>query len=285
MPKMAASLNEPGLDLAQWSLERARSAGADAAEVLIVRAESLSAGVRMGEVEKLKSSRERRLGVRVFVGKSSATAATAEMEREALGEFIAETVRMARLTAPDQWSGLPDPALHPRSLPELELSDPTSGIIHADRALELARTAERAALGADARIKNSEGAEFNSGRYGVVFANSQSFANEYEGTTYGLAVAPIAEEDGAMQLGHWYTQSRRFAGLDDAASVGLTAARGALRQDQDYARAGGVRSRHGGEPDSLAGGRGVGAVALSRRVVPGGQTGATDRERQRYDYR
>ena len=227
---MAESLNEPGLDLAQWSLERAHAAGADAAEVLIVSAESLSAGVRMGEVEKLKSSRERRLGVRVFVGKSSATAATAEMEHDTLGEFVAETVRMARLTAPDQWSGLPDPALHPKSLPELELSDPASGIIDADRALELARTAERAALGADARIKNSEGAEFDSGRYRVTFANSQNFANEYAGTSYGLAVAPIAEENGAMQLGHWYTHSRRFGGLDDAASVGLTAARRALRR-------------------------------------------------------
>ena len=61
----------------------------------------------MGEVEKLKSSRERRLGVRVFVGKSSATASTAEFERKALGEFVADTVRLARLTAPDQWSGLP----------------------------------------------------------------------------------------------------------------------------------------------------------------------------------
>jgi predicted Zn-dependent protease len=46
---------EPGVDLAQWGLEQARAAGADAAEVLIVSAESLSAGVRMGEVEKLKS--------------------------------------------------------------------------------------------------------------------------------------------------------------------------------------------------------------------------------------
>ena len=75
----------------------------------------------MGEVEKLKSSRERRLGIRVFVGKSSATASTAELEREDLGEFVADTVRLARLTAPDQWSGLPDPALHPRAIPELDL--------------------------------------------------------------------------------------------------------------------------------------------------------------------
>ena len=221
---------EPGIDLAQWGLEQARAAGADSAEVLIVSGESLGAGVRMGEVEKLKSSRERRLGVRVFVGKSSATASTAEFERKALGEFVADTVRLARLTAADQWSGLPDPALHPRTVPELDLADPSSGIIEADRALEIARTAERAALGADSRIKNSEGAEFDSGNYRVVFANSQGFAGEYAGTTYSLAVAPIAEENGAMQPGHWYTQNRRFDGLEEAASVGLTSAKRAIRK-------------------------------------------------------
>src|ERR1700688_3669490 len=112
--------------LAQWALDEARRAGATGAEVRCVSAESLAAGVRLGEVEKLKSSRERRLGIRVFVGQSSATASTAEFERKALGEFVADTVRLARLTAPDQWSGLPDPALHPRTVPELELSDPTS---------------------------------------------------------------------------------------------------------------------------------------------------------------
>ena len=221
---------EPGGDLAQWGLEQVRAAGADAAEVIIVSAESLSAGVRMGEVEKLKSSRERRLGVRAFVGKSSATASTADFERKSLREFLADTVRLARLTAPDQWSGLPDASMHPQSVPELDLADPASGIIDADRALALAADAERAALGADGRIKNSEGAEFDSGRYHVVFANSQGFAGDYAGTTYGLAVAPIAEENGAMQPGHWYTQSRYFDGLDNAESVGTTAARRALRK-------------------------------------------------------
>ncbi len=221
---------EPSLELAHWGVEQARAAGASAAEVLIAKGESLSAGVRMGEVEKLKHSRERRLGVRVFVGQSSATASTAELDRDALSEFIADTVRLARLTAPDRWSGLPDPTLHPRLLPELELSDPTSGIIEADRALKIAGEAERAALGADPRIKNSEGAEFDSGRHRVIFANNQGFAGEYAGTSYSLAVAPIAEADGAMQPGHWYTYSRRFDRLEQAASVGLTAAKRALRR-------------------------------------------------------
>ena len=217
--------------LAEWALDEARRAGASAAEVLCVSAESLAAGVRLGEIEKLKSSRERRIGIRVFAGQASATASTAELEREGLRGFIAHTVEMARLAAADPAAGLPDPALHPGSLPDLDLADHERGIVGADEALKLARTAERAALGADPRIRNSEGAEFDSGRYEIFFANSNGFAGGYAGTSFNLGVAPIAQgESGAMQQGYWYTANRHFRNLEEAASVGATAAKRALRR-------------------------------------------------------
>ncbi len=217
--------------LAEWVLEVAHRHGATAAEVLCVSAESLAAGVRLGEVEKLKSSRERRLGIRVFVGQSSANASTAELERDGLDDFVAHTVGLARLTAADPSAGLPVAALHPASLPELELADNEQGIVVADTALAIARRAERAALSADPRIKNSEGAEFDSGRYRVMFANSQGFAGEYEGSSFNLGVAPIAQSDnGAMQQGYWYTANRHFAKLEDAEAVGAMAAKRALRR-------------------------------------------------------
>src|SRR5271170_1867114 len=121
------------LELANWALDEAKKKGATAAEVLCVSAESLEAGVRLGEVEKLKSSRERRLGLRIFCEQSSATSSTAEVEEDSLREFIAQTVDLARLTAPDPWSGLPDASLHPGSFPDLLLADTESGIIDASR--------------------------------------------------------------------------------------------------------------------------------------------------------
>src|SRR5271168_3093408 len=101
--------------LVEWTLDQAKRHGATGTEVLCVSAESLAAGVRLGEVEKLKSSRERRLGIRVFVGQSSANASTAELERDGLDDFVAHTVGLARLTASDPSAGLPDAALHPAS--------------------------------------------------------------------------------------------------------------------------------------------------------------------------
>jgi PmbA protein len=217
--------------LAQWVLDQARHHGANAAEALLVSAESTSAGVRLGEVEKLKSSRERRLGIRVFVDHASATAATAEMERKSLDGFIQNTVAMARLTAPDPFSGLPEPERQAQDFPDLEMTDSERGIVAADEALELARAAEKAALGADPRIRNSEGGEFHSGLYSVLFANSNGFAGEYSATSFNLAAAPIAQsEDGRMQQGYWYTACRHFRMLENPEAVGKTAASRALRR-------------------------------------------------------
>lgn len=217
-------------ELAEWVLEHARRSGANAAEVQIVNAEGLSAGVRLGRVEKLKSSRDRRVGLRVFTGQSSATASTGEFDRDALAQFVAETVELARLTAPDPWSGLPDPKLHPSQLPELELADTVAGLIDADRALAQAREAENAALAFDPRIKNSEGAEFDSGFHELVFANSQGFCGQYGATVYSLSVAPVAQVDDSMQRDHWYSVSRRYDQLESAESIGRTAASRALRR-------------------------------------------------------
>ena len=56
----------------------------------------------------------------------------------------------------------------------------------------MAREAEAAALGYDARIKNSEGAGFDSGVYELIFMNSQGFSGAYGGTTFSLSTVVIA---------------------------------------------------------------------------------------------
>ena len=53
--------------------------GADAADAVVVESDGLEVGVRLGEVEKLKRSRERRAGLRVFVGGSTAIVSTADL--------------------------------------------------------------------------------------------------------------------------------------------------------------------------------------------------------------
>jgi PmbA protein len=224
-------MDQIGVELGEWVLAEAAAQGATAAEVMMVSGEALSAAVRLGEVEKLKSARERRLGIRVFTGQSAATASTAELEIESLRRFVGDTVTLARLTAPDPMAGLPDPALHPSQLPELDLADSSHRIVGAEQALALARTAERAAMGSDPRIKNSEGAEFDSGFYEYFLLNSQGFVGSYFGTSFSLSTAVVAQDEtGAMQRDYWFTANRHLDRLEDAEAVGRKAAQRALRR-------------------------------------------------------
>jgi PmbA protein len=223
-------MDEISLELGEWVLEHARHAGASAAEVMMLSAESLSAAVRLGEVEKLKSARERRLGIRIFTGQSAATASTAELERKSLERFISDTVELARLTAPDPYAGLPDPDLHPSTLPDLDLADRQHRIIPAERALEMARESEAAALKSDPRIKNSEGSGFDSGIYELIFMNSQGFSGSYVGTSFSLSTVVIAESDGSMQRDYWYSANRHFDRLEAPEAIGKRAAQRTLRR-------------------------------------------------------
>jgi PmbA protein len=94
----------------------------------------------------------------------------------------------------------------------------------------MARRAEAAALEADPRIFNSEGASFDShvGRH--IFANSRGFAGEYRTSHCSVSVAPVARDGESMERDYWYTLARGFDGLEPPEQVGRTAAQRALRR-------------------------------------------------------
>jgi PmbA protein len=217
-------------ELAADLVARARTAGADAADAMVAESDGLSAGVRLGEVEKLKRARQRRAGLRVLVRGATALVSTADLTAAGLADFARDAVALARATAPDEHAGLPDPALLARELPELDLYDPAVERLEASAALALAREAEAAALAAGDEITNSEGAEFGSGAGQVAYASSLGFAGAYAGSQASLSVVPVATRDGLMQRDSWYTSHRTLAGLEPAAAVGREAARRTLRR-------------------------------------------------------
>ena len=60
-------------DLAAELLKAARTAGADAADLLVAEGTEFSVTVRRGEVETLKEAGSKALGIRVFVGQRTAS--------------------------------------------------------------------------------------------------------------------------------------------------------------------------------------------------------------------
>jgi len=214
--------------LAERAVARAVALGATAADAFAAESDAFSVQVRKGEVETTTGARDKGLGLRVFHGTRSATASTSDLSTDAVERFVAATVGLARLTQEDPFAGLPDLAAAPPAN-GLDLSDGGAVLPIADR-IELARRAEAAALAADPRIDNSEGASFDSSTGEVAYARSDGFSGGYATSSYGLSVAPVARQNGGMQRDYWYDAARHFTDLGDPEAVGREAARRVLRR-------------------------------------------------------
>ena len=220
----------PLLGLLADVLEGARKKGATEADAYVGEDQAFSAQVRMGQVDTVKHARDQHLALRVFVGRSAAAASTSDLSRESLGRLVDEAVTLARITAPDPLSGLPEASALARSVPDLHLADPSGHDLTPEAKIELARRCEQAALAFDPRITNSEGGDFSDGHARYAYATSHGFAGEYRTSSFSLSTSPLATENGEMQRDGWYHVTRRRAGLDSPEEVGQTAARRVLRR-------------------------------------------------------
>jgi PmbA protein len=210
-------------------VERAVSAGASAADVIAFEAEEFSAEVRLGKIEKLKEAASRALGLRLFRGVRSATAFSSDFSEASLARLVERTLEMAQATSEDPASGLPEARLLGAYPGDLELFSADVGELSPETRIEMARRTEAAALSADPRIKNSEGAWFESSQGCKAYANSLGFVGSYQTSYCAISVAPVAQ-DGGMQRDYWYSVARRAAALESPEAVGRKAAERALRK-------------------------------------------------------
>jgi PmbA protein len=204
--------------------------GATDAEAVGVESTEFQVEVRLGEVEKLQEAASRGIGLRVLYQGRQASSSTSDTSPQAIDELISSAVEMAKLTSIDVAAALPlrdDMALE---VADLGLYDPGVGELTTERKIEMARSAEEAARGADARIANSEGSTCSTAVSNIILVTSAGFAGEYRGTTCALTVAPIAKEGGQMQVASWGDIQCALAALDSPEALGREAARRALRK-------------------------------------------------------
>lgn len=211
-------------------LGKARKRGATGADVMVVDGRNLSVQVRLSVVDRLTKAREKRLGLRVFFGKRSASTSTSDFSSASLERLVADTCALAQAVVEDPVSGLPENGQSIADCPDLDLYDGTE--LSTDDHIALAKRAEAAALGADPRLSNSEGADFNSSDGHVLLANSHGFVGDYRSSNFSMSVSPVATDPatGGMQRDSWYAVQRAYGRLESPESVGREAARRTLRR-------------------------------------------------------
>jgi PmbA protein len=220
--------------IAQDLVRRALAAGATAADATVREGDEFSTTIRLGQIESLKEAGSKVLGLRVFLGTRSASSYSSDFSPAAIERLVGRTLAMARVTSDDPANGLPDAAELGCYPGDLQLYSPDLAEISAEERIAVARRAEKAALDADARIMNSEGAGVETGIGSKAYANSLGFVASYRSSYGSVSVVPVAQEgrngNTTMQRDYWYAVGRGAAALSDPEGVGREAAARVLRR-------------------------------------------------------
>ena len=207
--------------MAQRLVEQAVRAGAETADALYSGDLSASVHVRLGELEQVGRSEGEEVGLRVFLGRRSATVSSSNFSEEALAALVGRALAMAGEAPEDPFAGLaPDALLHSGPLPDIDAADQARITPEELRARALA--AEQAALAVPG-ITNSSGGAAGESASTVALATSAGFAGAYRVTGFSCSAGVIAGEGSAMQRDHAWHGVRHLADLDAAEAIGRLA--------------------------------------------------------------
>jgi PmbA protein len=163
------------------------------------------------------------MGITVYFGQRKGSASTADFSPEAVEATVAKACSIARFTAEDSYAGLADASLMARSQPDLDLDHPWE--LSAERAIEIAKSCESAALKFDALINNSEGASVNTHQGLHLYGNTHGFLGGYPTTSHTVSCVVLAGTGEDMQRDYWYSTSRDWRDLEDEEAIGRESAR------------------------------------------------------------
>ncbi len=212
---------EQAQDRAADIVARAKSAGADAADAVFAADAATEVSVRLGVLEDVGRSESEELGLRVFVGRRSASVSTSDLSSAAMDAIVARAVAMAREAPEDKWAGLaPEDRLMRGSAPSLDLDD--GGDIAPADLRETALAAEDAAR-AVAGVTNSEGGGASSTRSVWALATSHGFAGAFATTGYSVSASVLAGTGGGMERDYAFHSARHHDHLESAEEIGRRA--------------------------------------------------------------
>ncbi len=225
---VSAVLTEIDLEpLAADVVAQAMKAGASDAEAVAREGDEFSVSVRMGQVETLKESGSRALGLRVFQGKRSASASTSDLTPDGIRQLVEGALALVKVTEEDPLNGLPETDEFGSVAEDQNLYFDDVYSLPGPERIEWARRCEAAALAADPRITNSDGGDFSAATGRKVLANSRGFVGSYKTSYAGVSAAPLAvDANGTMQRDAWWSSARSFALIWNRRSLSAKKRRG-----------------------------------------------------------
>ncbi len=214
------------LNLLADLIARARAAGADAADGVLVSGTSLSVQRRLGQTEHVERAEGRDLGLRVFLGQQVAIVSATTVDPSSFHDLVDRALAMARVVPADPFAGLADTARAPDTM-DLDMNDsaePTAEALIARASL--AEDAARSVPG----VTNSEGADAGFGRVEIVLVTSAGFAGRRVGSSHSISATALAGSGTDMQRDYDYHGTVYLSDLDDPVAIGRSAGERAVRR-------------------------------------------------------
>jgi PmbA protein len=230
-PAVSSDLKQLASDV----LSKALKAGATDAEAVVYEGDEFSALVHLGQVETLKESGSRAIGLRVFLnsGNAQRTASTSssDFSDESITRLVDGAITLAKITSEDPFAGLPEAHEFGQLDGDLHLYFKDVNAMPPAERIEIARRTEAAAMAYDTRIQNSRGGDFDTATSHKIMMNSRGFVGEYRRSYCGFSVSPIAQDEkGGMQRNYWFSNARTVKKLEDPEEIGREAARRTLQR-------------------------------------------------------
>jgi PmbA protein len=215
-------------EIAEKTVKMALKSGADEAEVFLMSNREFEIDVRNGDVETIKQSSAKGVGLTVFTEKKLGFSYTSDFSEESIDEFAKKTVQLSHVADPKPWNGLAD--IRPGKIQDLDLYDPSVADIPNEKKIQIAKEVEKIALAQDKRITKSYGGSFLDSESEIFIVNSKGVSHSSKSSVVGFGATVIASEGSEMQAGGWSSVKRYFKDLASIESVAKEAGKKAVEK-------------------------------------------------------
>ena len=190
--KIAATLTQTEIDLAQYCLAYALQAGAQKVRITLSKSLMNLIGLLNGEVDKTAHALDRSLQLQLFVEGRYGAFSTNKLEKEGLEEFIREAIDTVKMLQEDSYRDLPATervAKDARTGRELGLYDPAYDTLTAEQRREMALASCHWPCGAIA-----EEGEYSDSVFDTLTIDSQGLYARHTETSFEIGYETTVED-------------------------------------------------------------------------------------------
>jgi PmbA protein len=190
-------------ELADLVLQRAKSRGADSAEVNIDLSNSLDVTAYSGKLENIEHSNEQSISIRVYKGSKSGAVDSTELLPSNIDSLVDKAITIAGYTEVDEYAALLEKSYIAYEHPDLDLFHPSDILI--EDVVATMSAMDQVCCSFDPRILNTESVTWSRLYNLSLYANTNGFSGCYPYSRYSLNCAVMAKDSSGKQCDGEYT--------------------------------------------------------------------------------